>query len=164
MPVKTDRVWIALYKVSEDNKNIDIMDKAIALWTRGPYSHVELVVKDEDSPTGYTMKSFTLKYGYRSRPHTFDGKVFNYKMVKVQNLDYILEYSKGLEGWKYDVLGIVFSQILPLGIDHSGRMFCSEYVITALQLGQVTDSRLWYLKPEMTHPNKFAKVLGVDYR
>jgi len=157
---KETRVWLAFYKVKPED---GIADKAIKLWTRGPYSHVEIVVKDKNSPTGFTQRSFRLETGYREIPHTFDKDTWDYRMIKINDYDRYIKFSESLKGAKYDMLGIIFSQIVPLGIEDRKRWFCSEYCTHAILVAGTSDKRLWYVKPERVHPNKLAKLVNINF-
>jgi len=163
LKVDQDKVWVAFYKAN--CQYATLIDKSIAFWTRGPYSHVEIVVKDINSPTGFTMHSFTGTgaRGYRNEPHTFDKSIYDYKLVKLDSFNKLLEFTKNIQDRKYDYLGIYLSQFIPLGVDSSKRWFCSEYVTHALQIAGTTNVRLWYLKPNRISPVKLAKYLGVDF-
>lgn len=163
MSVKHARIWLAFYKVKQPKSTF--IDKAIGVWTRGPYSHVEIVTKDINSPTKYTMRSFTLTDGggFRAKPHKFDKRFYDYRMIKVENIDALLEFSEGIRDRKYDILGIIFSQVLPIGLDQTMKWFCSEYCVQALQVAGTDDKRFWYLKPNMIHPNKLSRIVGIDY-
>lgn len=105
----------------------DWTDKAIRLWTKSKYSHVELVVGD---------------YWYSTSPR--DMKVRKKKIVpNPDNWDYVdvhiyeenlLEMYNSTRGAKYDWLGILLSQFIPLSIHNRDRWFCSEWCAEILYL------------------------------
>lgn len=155
-----DKVLIAFYKADGPYARWD--DKLIAWWTRGPYSHTELVLRDHLSPTGYSMfSSLGTEGGVRIKPHTIDDRVWDYVSVTVRDRKAIIDFYHMILGHKYDWTGIIFSQIVRLGIDNQKRWFCSESNVKALQLAGCTNKKIWLLKPEMTHPNKLARAVGL---
>jgi hypothetical protein len=108
----------------------NLIDKAIRFWTKGSYSHVELIVDD-------------IWYSISPR----DTKVRAKKMIpKKQNWDYvqisktsddvkfILDHYENTKGSKYDWLGIFLSQFLKLNIQNNKRYFCSEWCAAALRI------------------------------
>lgn len=62
-----------------------------------------------------------------------------------------------VQGAQYDWRGIVCSQVLPFGIEHPERWFCSELVTAALQAG----GNPWVanVKPQHISPSRLADIL-----
>jgi len=155
-----DKVLVAFYKAN--NPFANWIDKLIAWWTRGPYCHSEIVIEDKTSPTGYRMySSLGTEGGVRIKPHVIDTELWDYVEVTVYDKQRIISFYEMILGSKYDWTGIIFSQIVRLGVDNQKRWFCSESNTKALQIAGCTNKNVWLLKPEMTHPNKLAKALGL---
>ena len=104
-------------------------DKLIRWWTRSPYSHSELVIDD---------------IWYSSSPR--DGHVRATRIYAVPNhWDFIhIDCSEQAKrtitdaidsqlGKPYDIIGILLSQVIPLGVDDPNSWFCSEICACALQ-------------------------------
>lgn len=113
------KAQIAFYKAKGD-----YVDKAIRVWTNSPYSHCELVIGD---------------LWYSSSPR--DGGVRSKKIAHNDDWDYVdisidekefYKYFNKVSGQKYDFLGIVLSQVIPLGIQNPNKKFCSEFIATYL--------------------------------
>ena len=105
----------------------DWADWAIRKYTGSAYSHTELVIDND---------------WYSSSP--YDGKVrcaanMNYSkdswdFVDVNiDMDKFTKHFAKTNGAKYDWLGIVLSQFLPLGIDSKKKWFCSEWCAKVLK-------------------------------
>jgi len=121
-------------------------DKAIRKWTKSEYSHCELVIDN---------------IWYSSSPR--DGCV-RAKQIEPQegNWDYIeitcnpeqqsvvLDTFRANMGSGYDYTGILFSQVLPIGIQMSFRWFCSEICSQALMNASLMtrDKRAQWYNPE----------------
>lgn len=103
-------------------------DKAIRIWTRSKYSHVEIVI----GGVGYS--SSWRDGGVRAKDinfHSGNWDVFNV----AGNEDYALQYFRAREGMEYDMLGIALTQFIPLGIHSLKKYFCSELNAGMLGLG-----------------------------
>ena len=152
-----DTVVLAFYKAN--NKHATMIDKLVALWTKGPYSHVELVYKSGNAEYGISADYDTNKV--RKRVHVRNYDRWEYMPLQVESLKHILEFYELVKDDKYDFLGIFLSQILPLGVDANNRWFCSEFVTKALLIGGVYNRKLWLYKPEYVSPNKLARIVGL---
>jgi hypothetical protein len=105
----------------------NIVDRAIRLWTRSKYSHVELVIEDmwySTSPREMEVKA---------RRILAKEANWDYVEVDVDELSVASLYA-ATKGAKYDWTGIVLSQFLPLDIHSRKRFFCSEWCAEALNL------------------------------
>ena len=108
----------------------DITDKAIRWYTDSKYSHVELVMEDmwySTSPRDLAVRAKKIV----PREANWD-----YVEVDIDELSVASLYV-ATKGAKYDFLGIVLSQGIPLDIHSRKRWFCSEFCAEALKL---TDS------------------------
>ena len=149
--VKLD-VKIAFYKAHRGNW----ADKLIGWWTKGYYSHCELVVGDK------WIYANTKGIGInRLRP--LDETKWDFKEIKVeltpkQYVDF-WQYVHKLEGTRYDWLGIVTSQIIKFGVHDDSKWFCSELVTKLLSI--LGEERCWQVRPEDVSPNDLARLYKV---
>jgi hypothetical protein len=114
------KVQLAFYKGSGD-----WTDKAIRLWTRSKYSHVELVVDD--------MWYSTSPRDMKVRKKLIVPKEGNWDFVEV-NADITAVYKLFFvtEGKEYDWKGILLSQLFPFNKHDKNKWFCSEWCAEAL--------------------------------
>jgi hypothetical protein len=150
---------LAFYKGGPGSANGSLFDKAIGLWTRSPYVHVECAFKpwmDADSLFIFNEKlrqaKITVMAGdpparswlcFSSSPRDggtrfkwidlTDGK---WDLIEVPFLAderrlALLECAK-LLGRKYD-WGAIFGFVLPFGEHTAGRLMCSESGTTVVQ-------------------------------
>lgn len=120
-----------------------LYDRLIRIWTRSPYSHVEIVITRND----------THFRGLSASPR--DGGVRMAKIkIKPGNWDFFetegnLTAIEPLVGARYDWKGIFLAQILPFGLGSPKRYFCSE--LAAVYLGLP--------KPQSYSPRKIVDYL-----
>lgn len=139
-------ITLAFYKAN--CKYADCMDKIIAWWTKGKYSHVEIIIDK------YQYSSFT-KNGVRKKPHYFNPDVWDYIDIEVPDVKAILDFFNKTEGKKYDWWG-VFGFVIPIR-QKKRRYFCSEWVTEALQ--KAGYEKVKGLKPHKISPNKLYKII-----
>lgn len=122
---------LAFYKGRED-----LYDRLISWWTRGPYSHVELVINDN-----YCMSSSPKDGGIRFKH--IDLRPDHWDLVELEGYDpaYAYNWFKEHEGRKYDILGILGFVFGPLRQDKK-RFFCTEAIGHALKMKEP-----WRLDP-----------------
>jgi len=121
---------IALYKGRKR-----LFNKLVAWWTRGPYSHVELVLDD-----GISISSSFMDGGVRKKRIDFDLSNWDFIELGLESdwfsdrIDKRLAYEQSIrdrifniKGKLYDVLGIAGFVIRRIGEDRN-KMFCSEAV------------------------------------
>lgn len=128
---------VAFYKGKDH-----FFDRLVQWWTKGPYSHVELVINGvcyTSSPrdNGVRMKLINL--------HSGNWDVFDL----MGDEDYALAWFKEHMGQKYDYLGLL-GFVLPFRRSHPSMWFCSEAV------GQAA---LKDPKSYLYHPNGLLKVM-----
>ena len=114
-------VKLAFYKGSGD-----WVDWIVRKWTKSIYSHVEVVVGDtwfSSSPRdgGVRMK----KIEYKSE----DWDIIEYKGVVAAD---VFDWYRKTKGCKYDFVGILLSQWLPLGLQSQDKFYCSEWCTSLL--------------------------------
>ena len=115
-------VKIAFYKAWKGNW----VDWAIALWTWGKYSHVELVLSDS---RGFTASGRDNEV--RIKHIDFDNGKWD--VIEVAGKINWVVLNKML-GHKYDKLGILFHEIFHIPVNSPYRYYCSEAVSCALDL------------------------------
>jgi hypothetical protein len=139
-------VKVAFFKTS--SKYADWVDKLIAWWTKGRYSHVELIIDNEQ------YSSF-IKEGVRKKPHYFDNDAWDYLSIEGVSETRIKEFFKQTKGRNYDWAGIL-GFILPLA-DAEKKYFCSEWVAKALMIGGY--SNLYKYKESNISPQRLYDIL-----
>ena len=100
----------------------DLVDKVIRWWTKSQYSHVEVVVGDtwySSSPRDGGVRSMVMK-SY----NTEHWDIIDYPGVSTVDVFDLFRRTKGDD---YDFIGILFSQVLPLGIQSKSKWYCSEW-------------------------------------
>ena len=138
---------VAFYKgLSAPNR--DWTDWLICKWTKGQYSHTELIVN------GFMYSSSPRDGKVRCKPHKIDNKTWDYIEVEANQKD-ILEFFKMTKGDKYDWFGIL-GFIIPIK-DRTHDWFCSEWVSNALKISGC--KKLWTKEPSKISPNKLYKIL-----
>jgi len=157
------KAYLAFYK-AWNNKYSTFEDRAIAVWTNGPYSHVEMIIYDEEA--GYYKMCSALGNCncVRCKKHRFNTDLYDYLEIELEEPKRVLEFFDLIKGSKYDYLGIVLSQIFPLGVDNPNEWFCSEVCTKVCQLAAIDDKHLWKSKPESLSPNLLAYRLGLIKR
>lgn len=119
-------VRLAFYK-----KRNSFFDKAIMWYTKSKYSHVELLVGD------IAYSSSVRDKGVRKWDFEKNANKDNWDIVEIDeksDLKHIDElYTKTKES-AYDLLGILLSQMLPIGIHAKSSYFCSEWCAEALKI------------------------------
>lgn len=113
---------VAFYKGKKE-----IFNHLVGWWTRGPYSHVELVMPDG--------KSFSSSYrdgGVRGKYIQFDDNHWHCLELD-ESLDQkiIMARINELMGMKYDIRGI-FGFVIRSLPDNRNKMFCSEFLMNVL--------------------------------
>ena len=145
------KVKYAFYKAFEA-KGAKKDDWIIAKWTRGPYSHVELI-----APDGVMCSSSPRDRGVRCKKHVYDKTTWDYITIDVETQDitrYTTFYEK-TKGLEYDWLGVI-GFVLPVH-DEQEKYFCSEWTSKA---GIIMGIKCLYTKePSRLSPNKLATTL-----
>jgi hypothetical protein len=140
-------VKVAFYKANQPHA--DWKDKLIALYTKGKYSHVELIISD-------IMYSTSPRDGeVRAKKHKFDENVWDYIEIDNIEISKVIEFFKMTKDQKYDWMGIL-GFIIPFK-DRTNCWFCSEWVSNALKISGC--KKLWKQEPSKISPNKLYKIL-----
>lgn len=133
-------VRLALYKAPGD-----LTDRAVRLWTRSVYSHCELVLSD-----GRFVSSSPRDGGVRAKciePSSSTWDFVALPWVQQEDVEAALEREGGTG---YDWVGIIGSQLLPVGIHSRKRWFCSEFCGAVMGLE----------KPERYSPGELAELVA----
>lgn len=111
-----------------------IVDKAIALWTCGVYSHCEIVICWDDGR--YNCLSASSRDGgvrmKQIKDYETSGKwdIYDIKL----NINEIKYFWDETCGKKYDWIGILFNEFLPFKLQHNDKWYCSEWIAKLLCL------------------------------
>lgn len=128
---------VAFYRGSGGWKN-----KIIRWWTKSPYSHVELILPDNETWISISPL-LTSEVAARTKKQ---WEPEQWELVKLditeQQLLVILEFYESTKGCSYDWVGMFLSQFLPFHIKRKGRWYCSEWIAYALRISCIIDWRL----------------------
>ncbi|RLC81293.1 MAG: hypothetical protein DRI61_04125, partial [Chloroflexi bacterium] len=116
-------MFLAFYKAHGT-----LADRLVRWWTRSPYSHVEVVIDGiwySASPREGEVRS-------KAMPMSWDRWDFVRINATPSQKRHIRDLFESQMGKHYDWLGIVMTQIIPLGIQNPSRWFCSEICAAVL--------------------------------
>jgi hypothetical protein len=117
------------------------IDRAIRWWTKGKYSHCELVFSNGD---WFSADAWQNKVRFeRVRPNPEHWDIVDLAVTLKEEL-LIRAWCDSQEGKGYDYIGVVLTQVLSLDIEDPKRYFCSELCVAALQ-------RIGRLKKVISH-------------
>ena len=142
-------VKFAFYKKTAPGA--DWTDKVISWWTKGPYSHVELIID------GIMYSSSPRDGRVRCEPHKYDTATWDYieVLVSTQDKNRIKKFFLKTEGRTYDWLGIA-GFVVPVH-DSEKKYFCSEWCTKAGIIGGI--ECLFDKNPARMSPNRLANSL-----
>jgi len=153
--IKTHTIKIALLKVQPIDT---VYDKLISWWTKSKYIHSELIIDNRwitsNPETGFSINTV--------RPIDYElYDIIDLGRVKLtsKHMDVINRWLTSLTGTKYDYLGILMSQFLPLSIDNRNKYFCSELVCKLLQM--IGYEEVINKLPQNMSPADIAKLYGI---
>jgi len=148
-------IKIAFYK--SNGPRSTWIDRLIAWWTRGPYSHVELIIEKDGEILQCSSSPRDGKV--RCKKHILDTNVWDYVLLEVtsEQYDRIIKFYNSINGNKYDWMGIL-GFILPIQ-DRTNNWFCSETVANALKINGFKE--LWKYDPSRISPNYLAYLFGL---
>ena len=138
-------VQVAFYK-----GRTRFFNKAVAWWTRGPYSHCELIVD------GKSYSASFMDGGVRVKEITYDPEHWDIVDVPWADAEKAVAWFVAHMGQKYDVIGLVGFVARRVEDDRS-KYFCSEAVSAALGFsdGWRFDPNTFY--PSLVLANEAAK-------
>lgn len=131
-----------------------IFDKLIRWWTKGKYSHCEIVFMD-GLWYGADAWNNEVRYAY-FLPDPANWDMIEISLAPKEEL-LVRAWCDSKVGKGYDYLGLILSQVIFLGIDCANRWFCSELCVEALQQA----GRLKDIKSHTIHPSLLAKIYGL---
>lgn len=130
------KIYLALYKGRKQGLKPHAILARFSDWltrklTRGPYSHCELAIKQEDG-CYYCLSSSIRDGGVRSKVMPLPDEKWDLIQICISENTYrkIIEFFQQNKGKKYDflgALGVVFKFK-----QSQNRYFCSEFVAEAL--------------------------------
>lgn len=104
-----------------------LFNKLVRWWTRGPYSHVEIVFSD-----GLSYSSSYIDGGVRSKRIRFDERLWDFVQLDDQlDESTIRMRAEKMIGSGFDVMGL-FGFIMRRVSHSKNRLFCSEFVMRCL--------------------------------
>ena len=138
-------------------KNTTMLEKLIAKWTNGPYSHVEIMIPNNNIYYMYSAVNYKEYRGVRKQKGYFNRDVFDYKEIEITKEQYLIIYSflESILGSKYDGAGIL-GFILPTQ-DRTDRWFCSEVVSNCFKI--IGEEFMWLIEPSSVSPNRLGRML-----
>jgi len=141
---------IAFYK-----GNGSFMDRLIKWWTKGKYSHTEVIFEHNVS------FSITGRSPYCGRFTIIDYKPENWDIVDVLVFDEKLGLlkAKELEAKPYDWIGILFSQIFPFKLHLRDSYFCSEASLEILKYADPFNTNWDKYESNLVSPNLLYKII-----
>lgn len=116
---------LAFYIASNGN----LVDKAIAWYTKSKFSHVELVIgRDWFSTSPRDLE-------VRKKHIVPTQGVWEFVDIEVDE-EHVMALHELTKGAKYDWLGIALSQFIAANIHDTQRWFCSEWCAAAIKLDE----------------------------
>jgi hypothetical protein len=115
----------AFYKASGT-----IFDKAIRIWMRGPYAHVEAILQDYGDGT-YLIASSVPGTGVRTTRQTLPES--DWDIVEGPgDVDQATAWFNKHDGEAYDYIGLFGFVLRPVTIEERGKYWCSEAILLAI--------------------------------
>lgn len=118
-------------KDSASIRNI-IETKAIQLWTRSKYFHVEIIIDNVWISSGPTYGGVYLKELKPLNVNSYDYINIDVD-VSNEQLEKLFKFLEAQEGSGYDWSGIIFSQTFDFNTHNGVKWFCSEIVAEILK-------------------------------
>lgn len=118
-------ISVAFYKA-----NSSLLDKAVAWWSNGPYSHCEVIISYVGEGLYLCASSSPHDGGVRFKEIAINEEEWD--VVGVEgNLGLVQGWFVGHVGAKYDYLGL-FGFVFRRGVQDQRRWFCSEAIAESL--------------------------------
>ena len=122
-----------------------IFDKIIRWYTKSIYSHCEIILGT------LSFSSSCRDNGVRVKYIEYNDINWDYNTVDIDINKLFLVFNQH-NGKGYDYTGILFSHIIPVGIDNKSKVYCSEFCaevlgietcVTPQELYDKTKDRKW---------------------
>lgn len=122
-------------KIAFQKNGSSAIAKIIQWWTKSQYYHVELVFEDK---IAFTADTTFKKFGTFFYEFYYDNYDINNWEVLDLNISEedelkIRHWCETENGCWYDLIGLVFTQVIPLSFQNPYWWFCSEVCHAALQ-------------------------------
>ena len=114
---------IAFYKGTHEGLP-GLFNRAVRWWTRGAYSHTEMVFEQNADGQYLCASASKMDGGVRFKNIILDPDKWDVFEINADR-DYAYQWFKEREGLKYDVLGL-FGFVIRRLEDDAGKYFCSE--------------------------------------
>ena len=178
------KVKIAFYKA--DNPKAKMVDKIISIWTRGPYSHTELLIEKEHIDHIYPDLALEANVnrvkayikGLEEKPMLDDFKYYMFSSSGSYGGVRVMTHDVDHDQWDYITVPVnsissiveffktingkkydwlgILGFVIPIK-DCTERWYCSESDSNALKISGC--KKLWYREPSKIDPNKLYKIL-----
>ena len=155
---KNAKIRIAFFKAGTT-----MFHKIVRYWTKSSYSHVEIVLPDNE--TWVSISPFIFKH-VAARIMTNVGECdwdFIELSVTHEELSALKDFISETTGDGYDWVGMLLSQFLPVIIKSKGMWYCSSWVFFALLYAGILKSKNTriYETPALS-PGKLHELLTHD--
>lgn len=140
-------------------KNSDIVEKVIGKITKSKYCHCEIIINDiwvsSNSKEGVTIKEH---FDYGNNEWDF----YDFPVIEIMERDYkiIFDFIRKQDDKRYDYLGIILSQLIPISVHNRNKYFCSEISAKVLQLFLIEE--VMDIIPNNTSPGDLAKIFNME--
>ena len=116
-----------------------LRDRFIRWWTRSPYSHVELVLPNNEGWIGiYPPDSPRVRKNVVNIYNESDWDFIELPVTEKQ-VESISEFYDLTRNQSYDWIGMTLSHVIPFRIKQINKWYCSEWVAYALGLSGIID-------------------------
>jgi hypothetical protein len=131
--LKTRGFAIAFYSGKSSDRWIRIKQWLTKMWTRGKYSHCEIIYFTDEGPYWYGATTYN-PGGIAKRQLTYKKENWDIYRLELKGISRpgLLLFLESKIGYPYDWPGIYLSQIFPFLIHRKDKYFCSEYIAEAL--------------------------------
>jgi len=125
--------------------------KLICWFTKGQYYHCEFLFSDD---IVFSAESSSKNWGVVKLPYIYKENVDHFKLNITEEEERILRLNCENElGCGYDIIGIIFSIVLPWHFENPWWWFCSEFVTAMLQRIGIMEG----IEACATSPDKFFR-------
>ena len=127
-------ITLAFYKGWNGPLSHIIVEMTIRVWTVGPYSHCEFIEgRAELNQPALCLSASPRRGIVREKEIFLHGDRWDLLYLNCTSKE-VRRYMRSRLDCRYDWNGILFSQILPLGMHSQNAYFCSELIAEAFKL------------------------------